>query len=151
MADLRIMALTVQQPWAYAILTGEKTVENRSWSTGYRGPLAIHAAARDDAAGHRDYRIIDLLARRGAHEDGVAYNHGAVIAVARLVDICSATTPGHELRSHRVCECGPWRTPGQHHWQLADVRPLDEPVRARGRLGLWPITLPAGVLEVTGG
>lgn len=37
--------LTVRQPWASLIALGVKTIETRSWSTDYRGPLAIHAAA----------------------------------------------------------------------------------------------------------
>lgn len=39
-------ALTLHQPWASLIALGVKTVETRSWSTAYRGPLAIHAAKR---------------------------------------------------------------------------------------------------------
>lgn len=38
-------ALTLWQPWASLIAVGAKTIETRSWSTTYRGPLAIHAAA----------------------------------------------------------------------------------------------------------
>lgn len=36
-------ALTIRQPWASLIAAGVKTIETRSWSTRYRGPLAIHA------------------------------------------------------------------------------------------------------------
>lgn len=36
-------ALTIRQPWASLIAAGVKTIETRSWSTEYRGPLAIHA------------------------------------------------------------------------------------------------------------
>jgi hypothetical protein len=36
-------ALTLHQPWATAVAEGIKTIETRSWSTSYRGPLAIHA------------------------------------------------------------------------------------------------------------
>lgn len=39
-------ALTLWQPWASLVALGVKTIETRSWSTAYRGPLAIHAAAR---------------------------------------------------------------------------------------------------------
>jgi len=39
-------ALTLWQPWASLIAVGAKRIETRSWSTKYRGPLAIHAAAR---------------------------------------------------------------------------------------------------------
>jgi hypothetical protein len=37
-------ALTLTQPWATLIAIGAKHIETRSWSTSYRGPLAIHAA-----------------------------------------------------------------------------------------------------------
>lgn len=37
-------ALTLWQPWASLVALGVKTIETRSWSTSYRGPLAIHAA-----------------------------------------------------------------------------------------------------------
>lgn len=39
-----IRALSVRQPWAWAILHGGKRVENRDWSGfGPRGPLLLHA------------------------------------------------------------------------------------------------------------
>ncbi|MHB1844897.1 MAG: ASCH domain-containing protein [Deltaproteobacteria bacterium] len=34
-------ALSVQQPWANMIASGEKTIETRTWTTAYRGPLLI--------------------------------------------------------------------------------------------------------------
>ena len=37
--------LSVRQPWAWAICSGEKTIENRSWATDYRGTIAVHASA----------------------------------------------------------------------------------------------------------
>ena len=37
-------ALTVKQPWAHLIAAGAKRWETRSWSTNYRGLLAIHAS-----------------------------------------------------------------------------------------------------------
>lgn len=36
-------AITIIQPWATLIAIGNKQIETRSWSTKYRGPLAIHA------------------------------------------------------------------------------------------------------------
>lgn len=39
-------ALTLWQPWASLVALGVKTIETRSWSTSYRGPLAIHAAKK---------------------------------------------------------------------------------------------------------
>lgn len=36
-------AITICQPWAWAILAGHKRYENRDWHTDYVGPLVIHA------------------------------------------------------------------------------------------------------------
>lgn len=41
MTDLR--ALTVRRPWCGLIAHHGKDVENRTWSTSYRGRLFIHA------------------------------------------------------------------------------------------------------------
>lgn len=37
-------ALSLWQPWASLVPLGFKTIETRSWSTDYGGPLLIHAA-----------------------------------------------------------------------------------------------------------
>jgi activating signal cointegrator 1 len=40
---VRVKTLTLHQPWATLVARAVKTIETRSWSTGHRGPLAIHA------------------------------------------------------------------------------------------------------------
>lgn len=42
-----LKALSIQQPWAWAILHG-KPVENRSWFTNFRGEFFIHAGKKID-------------------------------------------------------------------------------------------------------
>lgn len=44
-------ALSIRQPWAWAIVNGHKTIENRTWATTYRGPLLIHASKSLDPHG----------------------------------------------------------------------------------------------------
>ncbi len=39
-------AITLHQPWASLVAQGIKTIETKSWSTHYRGRLAIHASKR---------------------------------------------------------------------------------------------------------
>ncbi len=39
-------ALTLYQPWATLVALGAKRIETRSWTTKYRGPLAIHVSKR---------------------------------------------------------------------------------------------------------
>ncbi len=42
---MMLPALSVKQPWADLIASGEKTIETRTWWTGYRGPLVICSSA----------------------------------------------------------------------------------------------------------
>src|SRR5687768_5495626 len=40
--------LSIRQPWAWAIATGRKRVENRSWNTPYQGTVYIHASSQTE-------------------------------------------------------------------------------------------------------
>jgi len=44
-------ALSIQQPWAYAILHSGKDIENRNWHTNIRGRVLIHAGKKIDKEG----------------------------------------------------------------------------------------------------
>jgi hypothetical protein len=44
MTELPAMALSIRQPWAWAIIHAGKDIENRQWSTRFRGPICIHAS-----------------------------------------------------------------------------------------------------------
>jgi hypothetical protein len=46
---LPTVALSIRQPWCHHILYDGKNVENRSWSTRFRGPVLIHASKGVDA------------------------------------------------------------------------------------------------------
>lgn len=123
-------ALTVRQPWAWAIASGVKTIENRTWTTTYRGPLAIHAGARWD--GSDAHQTVSDLANVHVSEMRITGKQmGAVIAVVDLTGICDA------LVRDQTCDCGPWAMGEQYHWQLASPRPIDPPAPSKGRLGLW--------------
>jgi ASCH domain len=40
--------LSIRQPWACLIVHGPKDIENRAWSTRYRGLLLVHASLNID-------------------------------------------------------------------------------------------------------
>lgn len=143
-------AITVQQPYAWAILHGGKTVENRSRSVNYRGPVAIHAGTRWSDRGARDRRVMEAATDAHRHgypapEPGQASGvllpnglpMGKLIGVVDIID-CHPARPG--------CCDDPWCDPSHDgraigaHIVLANARRLTEPIRARGQLGLWSLT-----------
>jgi len=50
-------ALSVRQPWAYLIVQGLKTIENRTWPTRVRGSVLIHAGKTMDPEDHLWIRL----------------------------------------------------------------------------------------------
>lgn len=133
--------LTIRQPWATLIALGEKQFETRSWRTAYRGDLAIHAGLRIDkaACGLEPYKSV--LARHGLTADDLTT--GAIIATGRLTGCYEVTSGmaeenwpgGNEFAFGDYSE-------GRFAWKLQDVRPLEQPIPAKGRLSFWeyPVT-----------
>ena len=149
----RVKALTMTQPWASLVAIGENTIETRSWSTRYRGPLAIHAAKgfpADARALCRRQPYREVVARHGyASADDLPL--GCVIAVAILEDVLAfdrSSLRGVRERARRgelpehEADFGDF-SPGRFGFVLRDVRRLAVPVPVRGMLGLW--TLPKDV------
>jgi hypothetical protein len=138
-------ALSVRQPWAWAIACAGKTVENRTWPTRYTGEVAIHASKACD-----EVAVMPTPEALGLFMDAVlddmrggvpALAAGVVIAVAQLAG-CHPHPDAdsgcyRDSGDSRWPACSPWAVPGQWHWQLVSVRPLPEPVPCRGALGLW--------------
>jgi hypothetical protein len=97
-------ALSIRQPWAWPIVEGFKDVENRSWSTRYRGPLFIHAGLKED---HLGWLALDRM--------GIDFpcevEHGGIIEVVELVDC---------VKGHR----SPWAMDDCYHWLLKKPRSL---------------------------
>lgn len=77
-----LKALTIRAPWAWAIAQGWKRVENRSWSTRFRGRIAIHAAVSKES----DADAAATFASLGI-EPPSEFARGAIIGTVELVDI----------------------------------------------------------------
>ena len=146
-------AITVQQPWAWAILHGGKNVENRTGLWRYRGPLAIHAGTRLSDRGMTDQRVGHALRDRGhimierrgqptmAHLLGAPIHLGAIIGVVDLdgahpaAPDCCQPWGETEYREHD----GRLRV-DVYHLLLDNPRPLARPIPCRGQLGLWRLS-----------
>ncbi len=46
-------ALSIRQPWAWAIIYGGKDIENRVWGSTFRGRFLVHASKGFDHEGYQ--------------------------------------------------------------------------------------------------
>lgn len=118
-------ALSIRQPWAWAILHGGKRVENRTWYTSYRGPIYLHAALRVD------YDAIEGLFEVISSVDPrpPAYR-GAIVGKADLVDCVRPEAVPVDQYSWAM---GPWC------FVFERVVALSKPFAMRGSLGLFSV------------
>jgi hypothetical protein len=132
--DLRV--LSVRQPHAWAIVSGHKDVENRTWRFPYEMPctIGIQAGVRPDPDG--------LDAPADVPPD---LPHGYALG---LVDVISDHDSSECLRPDGPL-CSPWAVAGWRHWVLAHPRILEVPVPCRGLLRLF--RPPPEVAEALGG
>jgi len=141
-------ALTIRQPHAGLIVAGVKNVENRTWATRYRGPIAICASKAMSA---EDVRF----ERQWCRENGIPFPEpllrGGIIGVVDLVGIIRpATTPETAvvvcdgllyttvLPSDRLPDSMDWYVDGLFGWVLSSPRPTKF-VPYPGRLGLFEV------------
>ena len=110
-------AISIQQPWAWAIVYAGKDVENRTWNSHYRGSLAIHAPAKSQ----RDH----WWPRGVQRPDEDDLHLSAIIGTVDLIDVVE--------RSRSKWFGGPFGL------VLANPRPLLRPISCKGGLGLWAV------------
>lgn len=124
-----MMALSVRQPWAWAIIHAGKDIENRSWPTRFRGRFLVHAGkgmTRDEYEDCLD--TMHAISRTHPFPTGLAIpefedlERGGIIGSVELVDCVSA-------------HASPWFF-GRYGFRLANPEPL--PFRpVRGLLGFF--------------
>lgn len=126
-------ALSIRQPWAWLILHAGKDIENRTWRTGVRGEVAIHASSTmtraEYMAAFSFVRSIDEQHRRAAfafplYEATLREHCGGVVGFVEIVD-CVRQSPS------------PWFV-GPYGFVLRNARPRSL-YPMRGALGFFEI------------
>jgi activating signal cointegrator 1 len=153
-----VKVLTLWEPWASLVALGYKRVETRCWATRYRGPLAIHAAAKLPpkwlGASRHETEFRDELAdcfnarrdsddRTGLHVDEVIRSlpYGAVLCIVDLVAVRETGEVYDDLdtREHIF---GNYED-GRYAWFLEMVEKFENPIPAKGNRLLWNWERPA--------
>ena len=135
-------ALTVRQPWGWAVAQGLKPIENRTWPPleGVR-EFAVHAGLSIDHAGYQFPAMRNVLDLDEPY--GAVHVTGAIIGYATIL----GAHPDGGCR-FPGSPCAAWGMPSPRwsgdegrdiwHWRVHGS-PLAEPVPCRGALGLWTV------------
>lgn len=152
--------LSVLQPWTW-ILThpGEvsacglpaKLLENRLWSTRWRGDLLLHAGAKVDTdffdrQGHLNSWVLGAkFGEAGEHLAALMPQHRndyarkSLIGRTELVEVVSAEAAAHQLTEN------PWYVSSSYAFLLRDPLAFGTPVPVAGQR--WIFDVPLSLLE----
>ena len=133
-------ALSVWQPYASLLMSGEKEFETRSWSTAYRGPLAICSTMTNP------YQVVSGLAAYTAKVIGEKLHGteldklplGYVLGIVELINCIPITREFVEKLKVSEEALGNFKA-GHFAWCFGKRKLLRRPVPVKGRQGLWTL------------
>ena len=127
---MKVLSLT--EPYATLIKIGVKKIETRSWKTSYRGKLYIHASSTKIPKEYKNNK--ELMNLVNVNE----LNFGNIICSCNLVDCIEMTDKFIEevKKNKEEFICGVYKI-GRYAWILEDIKVLENPISAKGHLGIW--------------
>lgn len=125
--------LTLWQPWAWAIVSGHKRIENRPWAPWpavIGKVIAIHAGKVYDKDGE------EFLRGRGITLPPAARTASAIVGAARVTGFVELGQLHPDPALDDPMFFGPFG------WKLDEIRMLATPIPCKGALGLWEVPDP---------
>jgi len=124
-------ALSIRSPWWWYIIHGYKDIENRDWSTNFRGRILVHvgkwwkADEIDD-----DFSFCDSVAGTWglANLGDIGLARGCIVGSVEIVDCISDSN-------------SPWFF-GKYGFVLRNPVAFDKPVPRKGALGFFEVPWP---------
>lgn len=119
--------LSIRQPWAELIVSGQRGMEIRSWYTSYRGIILIHASLKTDKKGCERFSMDAKVT-------------GAIMGFVSILEIKKLSAREWKLTRPYHLEAGnrPYGSE-TYGWRLANPKKFADPVPWKGRLGLFDI------------
>lgn len=117
-------AISVQQPFAFEIMSGMKTIEVRTWDTLHRGDLLICSSGKP-AFAREDMEEME-------EEYGCTFRYGQALCLVRLVEVRPVRAGDEEEALMDEID------PEAYAWVLDDVRPL-VPFPVKGKQGFYEV------------
>lgn len=155
-----LACLSIQQPYAEAILAGKKCIELREWGVSLRGPLLIHTGKTwygqsDMGKAYAMQNAARVAENFGLEPDLKVYPLGSLVGIATLVNcIAYQDRRSFDAAADSHGNYGQF-CPGTIGWEFENVVRFAAPLPYRGERGLFsvPFTvavkslIPEGYLE----
>lgn len=142
--------LSLLQPWASLVVTGNKKIETRSWNTSHRGLLLIHASLGKNKDGRKvciDHPGLypEIPINKNLQIDFDTLPFGAIIGSIEIVDTMRF---GEEKsieyfertisrdQAHKEFKFGDY-TKGRYGFRMINPVVFKTPIPIRGHLGIW--------------
>jgi len=134
-------AISIQQPWAWLIVEGIKDVENRTWWSGVRGTVAIHASKSKKEENWEDAQDLIL----GIYPEHLAQE---IIRKMRAQAGMFTAVFGGIIGTVDIYDCvkwdkdrlnSPWHIQGQYGFYLANPKKITPPILGNGKLGFFEL------------
>ncbi|RWF02946.1 ASCH domain-containing protein [Mesorhizobium sp.] len=130
MIELPELALSVRQPWPWAIIHGGKDIENRDWPTKIRGRVCLHASkgmTRDEYE--------DCLAT--VHHISLSHPFPPGLTLPAFDDLPRGGIVGTvEIAGCVTDSASPWFF-GRYGFVLRNPEPLADVIPVKGALGFF--------------
>jgi hypothetical protein len=117
-------AISIQQPFAFEILSGVKTIEVRTEDTLHRGDLLICSSGKPAFSTEEMEEMED--------EYGCTFQYGQALCIVRLAEVRLMTRGDEELALMDEIN------PESYSWVIEDVRPV-LPFPVKGKQGLFEV------------
>ena len=115
-------ALSIRQPWAWLIVNGYKDIENRTWSTDFRGRVYVHAGRKIISGDFPEQRYY-------IEQSGIFLPEepplGAIVGEVTITDCVDTSS-------------SPWFC-GPYGFLLSSPLAYKDPIPYRGQLGLFQV------------
>jgi activating signal cointegrator 1 len=135
---MKVISLT--QPWATLVVIGAKHYETRSWFTGHRGPLVIHASKNFP----REERSLCLMHPFKTCLEIAGYTHGsihlptgALVGIVEMTDCQSTAYTFDDPKLSRYEKDFGDFGPGRYAWKFERPHQARNAITCAGKLGLW--------------
>lgn len=121
--------ITIREPFATLIKDKVKIYETRSWKTNYRGEIYIHAAKAKSKASNASIASTYLKSRENPEH----------IICKCLLKNCIYMDENFikEVKKNKEEYNSGHYEIGRYAWQLEVIEVLEEPIYAKGQLGIW--------------